>query len=364
MRLVTVVGARPQFIKAGAVSRTIEHWNAAHGETAFEEILVHTGQHYDTRLSDVFFDQLGLRPPKYQLAVGSGSHGAQTGEMLKRIESVLLKEAPDVVLVYGDTNSTIAGALAAAKLEIPVGHVEAGLRSFRRDMPEEINRVVTDHLASWRFCPSSSAVANLAREGITEGVYLVGDVMLDSLRSNRQRAREHSRILQELDLSPGAYVVATLHRAGNTANRARVGLFLRAFCRIVEAGERVVFPVHPRTRALIDAKHSLPPGLVLVDPVSYLDMLQLETNAKAILTDSGGVQKEAYWLGVPCVTLRHETEWTETVECGWNHLAGDDPEHILKTFFDIISNRHQRSAEPPALNCLSASEAILGVLAG
>jgi len=323
MKIATVVGARPQFIKCAPVSRELRR-------TAIE-ILIHTGQHYDGNMSQVFFDELSIPAPDYHLGVGSGSHGAQTGEMLKRIERVLLQEQPDYVLVYGDTNSTLAGALAAAKLRLPVAHVEAGLRSFNRKMPEEINRVVSDHLSSLLFCPTETAVENLTREGITVGVKLVGDVMYDALLYNLQLAAERSTILTRLQLQPKAYFLATVHRAENTNDAGRMQAIVAAL-RQISTILPVVWPVHPRTRPLLLAHHLLgdsPEALRLIDPASYLDMLLLEKEAQTILTDSGGVQKEACWLGVPCVTLREETEWTETVQAGWNTLAGVDPGRIL-----------------------------------
>jgi UDP-N-acetylglucosamine 2-epimerase len=323
MKVVTVVGARPQFIKCAPVSRELR--------TVATEILVHTGQHYDDNMSAVFFRELNLPAPDYNLGVGSGPHGAQSGEMLKRIEEVLLEEKPDAVLVYGDTNSTLAGALAAAKLHIAVAHVEAGLRSFNRRMPEEINRVVTDHLSSFLFCPTETAVKNLAREGITQGVSLVGDVMYDALLYNSRIATERSTILKQLRLQPKSYLLATVHRAENTDDVARLQNIVQAFTTL-SAIHPLVWPVHPRTRHVLQSRGLLKTSnhtLLLIDPVSYLDMLLLEKEAKGILTDSGGVQKEACWFRVPCVTLREETEWVETVQAGWNTLAGTNPDFIV-----------------------------------
>jgi UDP-N-acetylglucosamine 2-epimerase len=323
MKIVTVVGARPQFIKCAAVSRDLR-------KVALE-VLIHTGQHYDDNMSRVFFLELNLPEPDYNLGVGQGSHGTQSGEMLKRIEEVLLKEEPDAVLVYGDTNSTLAGALAAAKLHIPVAHVEAGLRSFNRRMPEEINRVVTDHLSSLLFCPTETAVQNLVQEGITRGVKLVGDVMYDALLSNIQTAAERSTILNRLQLQPKAYFLATVHRAENTDDVERLQAIVKAFDKLSNIYP-VIWPVHPRTRQVLRSHNLLcptNPSLHIVDPVSYLDMLLLEKEAKVMLTDSGGVQKEVCWLGVPCVTLREETEWVETVQEGWNTLVGTDSDRIF-----------------------------------
>lgn len=320
MKIVTIVGARPQFIKVAPVSRELRK--------AHHEVLVHTGQHYDDAMSAVFFRELDIPEPDYNLGVGSGTHGEQTGEMLKRIEPVLLAERPDWVLVYGDTNSTLAGALAAAKLHIPVAHVEAGLRSFNRNMPEEINRILTDHISDLLLCPTWTAVENLRREGITEGVHLVGDVMHEALLWAAERARTKSTILERLGLSEREYLLATVHRAENTDDPARLQAILDAFMALDEI---VVFPVHPRTQARLNALGFSVniSRLKLIPPVGYLDMVRLEQAACAILTDSGGIQKEAYWLGVPCITLRDETEWVETLEGGANVLVGADRERIV-----------------------------------
>ncbi len=324
MKILSVVGARPQFIKAAPVSRALRR--VAH------EVLVHTGQHYDRGMSAIFFEELQIPEPDYNLGVGSGTHGWQTGQMLIRLEQVLLAECPDGVLVYGDTNSTVAGALAAVKLHIPVAHVEAGLRSYNRCMPEEHNRVLTDHAADLLLCPTQTAVDNLADEGIAQGVYLVGDVMLDAVLYNVGLAEECSDLLSQLALTPGGYALATVHRPGNTDDPARLREILAALAEI--GGEMpVVFPAHPRTQRAMEAlglpsSHSLREGseggsrLHVIEPVGYLDMLVLEKNARLILTDSGGVQKEAYFFAVPCLTLREETEWVETVESGWNRLVG------------------------------------------
>ena len=334
MRIVTIVGARPQFIKAAAVSRELRKRH--------EEIMVHTGQHYDYAMSGVFFDGLDLPAPDVNLGVGSGRHGAQTGDMLKAIEGVLLERLPDQLLVYGDTNSTLAGALAAAKLHVPVVHVEAGLRSFNRRMPEEINRVMTDHLSGVLLCPSQTAVANLNREGITKGVHLVGDVMLDVLNWARQRAdSQPSKLLDELGLRAGQYFLTTVHRSENTDNPDRLRDIMEA---LNSLDGTVVFPVHPRTRKAIDGSRDKRWNghIKLIEPLGYLDMVSLSRSAQLILTDSGGLQKEAYWLGVPCVTLRDETEWVETVEAGWNTLAGSDPSRIRQA----ASVRKQPATHP------------------
>jgi UDP-GlcNAc3NAcA epimerase len=321
VKVVSIVGARPQFIKAAAVSRVLRERH--------REILVHTGQHYDYEMSGVFFDGLELPGADVNLGVGSGSHAAQTGAMLKGVEDILLAERPDYLLIYGDTNSTLAGALAASKLSVPVAHVEAGLRSFNRRMPEEINRVVADHLSDLLLCPSDTAVQNLASEGIAENVHLVGDVMLDVLNWARQRiAAKPSEILGELGLTKQHYVLATVHRSENTDDLERLSQILSAFNSL---DEPVVFPVHPRARKVItEALCPIKPHVRLIDPVGYLDMITLTGAARLILTDSGGLQKEAYWLGVPCLTMRDETEWVETVAAGWNTLVGSDSEKIVQ----------------------------------
>jgi UDP-GlcNAc3NAcA epimerase len=319
VKVVSVVGARPQFIKAAAMSRVLRQHH--------REILLHTGQHYDYEMSGIFFEGLDLPRPDVNLEVGSGAHGAQTGAMMKAIEDVLIAERPDYALIYGDTNSTLAGAIAASKLSIRVAHVEAGLRSFNRRMPEEINRVVADHLSELLLCPSDTAVTNLAAEGISKNVHQVGDVMLDVLNWARQRlAEQPCGILAKLGLSKKQYLLATLHRSENTDDTERLTRILESFGSIEEP---LVFPVHPRTRkAIAAAAVNVGTQIRLIDPVGYLDMVTLAGAARLILTDSGGLQKEAYWLGVPCLTLRDETEWVETVDAGWNVLVGADPKKI------------------------------------
>jgi UDP-GlcNAc3NAcA epimerase len=318
MKIVAVVGARPQFIKAATVSRALR------STPGVEEVLVHTGQHYDDKMSRVFFEELEIPEPDYHLGIGSGTHGPQTGRMLEAVEQVLLQERPDWALVYGDTNSTLAGALAAAKLHIPVAHVEAGLRSFNRRMPEEINRVLTDHAADLLFAPTAAAVKNLRQEGIPEErIHLVGDVMYDAALYYGAKAERESRILERLVLQPKGYLLATVHRAENTDDPVR----LRAIFEGLAAAARempVVLPLHPRTRAALAREGMLAETsrhLRLIEPVGYLDMVLLEKNARLIATDSGGVQKEAFFYRVPCVTLREETEWVELVALGWNHLV-------------------------------------------
>lgn len=322
MRIVSIIGARPQFIKCSSVSCELRHMA--------QEVLVHTGQHYDDGMSGVFFRELEIPEPDYNLGVGSGDHGRQTGEMLAKIEEIVLKEHPDMVLVYGDTNSTLAGALAAVKLHVPLAHVEAGLRSFNRRMPEEINRVVTDHLSDLLLCPTETAVANLRGEGVTKGVHLVGDVMYDALWDSVERAKQQSTILNRYKLESGRYLLATVHRAENTDNLLRLEEIMVAFMSLATSGLTIVFPVHPRTRKQLGKlSFAYPDRLIMIDPVPYLDMVLLEAMAQLIATDSGGIQKEAYWLGVPCITLRCETEWIETVKSGWNRLVGTTSEHII-----------------------------------
>jgi UDP-GlcNAc3NAcA epimerase len=357
LKLATVVGARPQFVKAAAVSRAIVRHNASGPRRAITEVLIHTGQHYDDEMSGIFFAELGLPAPTYHLSVGSGSHAAQTGEMLKRLEAPLLAEQPDVVLVYGDTNSTLAGALVAAKLHMPLAHVEAGLRSLNRRMPEEINRVLTDHVSALLFCPSAEAVRNLSREGIADGVHVVGDVMYDVLCWQMARA-DTRRTLDRLGLEPRNYVLATVHRAENTDDPARLRSILEALQALAYDGSRVVLPLHPRTRVAMSMQSLTAEHLLVIPPASYDEMLVLEANAKVILTDSGGVQKEAYWLGVPCVTLRDETEWTETVSAGWNTLAGSDPERI------VHAARHPRPVgeRPPLYGDGDAAGRVVAIL--
>ena len=326
MKIASIVGARPQFIKCAPLSKELRKDH--------HEVLIHTGQHYDYEMSKLFFDQLGISNPDYNLGVGSASHGKQTGEMLIEIERVLLQEKPDFVLVYGDTNSTLAGALAAVKLHIPVGHVEAGLRSFDRTMPEEFNRILTDHASDLLFSPTNTAVKNLRREGITSGIYLTGDVMYDVLRYSTKIAKK-SRLLEEFGIRPNEYVLTTIHRPSNTDDATNLSNILEA---LSESGENVVFPIHPRSLNFIK-KHRLErkikKNVFITKPVGYFDFIWLELNAKKILTDSGGIQKEAYILKVPCITLRENTEWIETVEDGWNILVGSNKEkimHAMKTF--------------------------------
>jgi UDP-N-acetylglucosamine 2-epimerase len=334
-KLVSVVGARPQFIKAAVLSRALRReWN---------EVLVHTGQHYDDLMSDVFFRELGLPQPDANLGVGSASHAVQTARMLEGLEAVFLKEAPDLVLVYGDTNSTLAGALAASKLGIPVAHVEAGFRSYERDLPEETNRVLTDHVATHLFCATAQAVECLKREGIEAGVHEVGDLMYDSMLTALPRAQAiETEVLTHHNARPGAYYLATVHRAASTDDTGTLRALFEAFGRL---DLPVVLPLHPRTRAaMVSAGIKAPSNVYLTDPVSYIEMLALERNARAILTDSGGVRREAYFLSIPCVTLRTESEWPETVATGWDVLAGADVERIASA-----AQRPKPQTPPPPL---------------
>ncbi len=324
MKLLTVVGARPQFIKAAPVSKALRR-------AGIDEFLVHTGQHYHANMSDIFFAELDIPQPDVNLGVGSGPHGRQTAKMLMALEAIMMEAQPDWVLVYGDTNSTLAAALAAVKLHIPIAHVEAGLRSFNRRMPEEHNRVLTDHCSDLLFCPTQTAVENLAREGIEQGVHLVGDVMYDAVRLFSQRAQRHSHILDRLGLKPKQFLLATIHRPANTDDPGRLQAILNAFLQIEEP---IVFPVHPRTQKKIaalgwDANTFRAHNVIMLEPVGYLDMLTLEQHARLILTDSGGIQKEAYFFATPCITLRDETEWVETVQAGWNVVVGADFDKLL-----------------------------------
>ena len=358
LAVLSIVGARPQFVKAAALWRALDRFN---GETRGSRIasrLVHTGQHYDHEMSEVFFRELDLPKPDFELGIGSGTHGAQTGRMLEGLEKVMQRERPDLVLLFGDTNSTLAGALAAAKLGIPVAHVEAGLRSYRRDMPEEINRVMTDHVAALLFCPSTLAVNNLRREGITEGVYEVGDVMFDVLLRYLPESEERGRVLHNLGLEEGTFALATIHRAANTDDPDTLEAIVAALGRLASSGIEVVFPMHPRTRKALD-QFPIPPGIRVIPPVSYREMLSLEASARVILTDSGGVQKEAYWLGVPCVTMREETEWTETVELGWNVLVDSSPDAVAAA----ATRDFPTEPRPPIYGEGDAADRIVGVLA-
>jgi UDP-N-acetylglucosamine 2-epimerase len=335
MHVLTVLGARPQFIKAAPVCFALRR-------SGLRETLVHTGQHYDEGMSEIFFRELGIPAPDVNLGIGSGPHGAQTAAMLDGIERLLLTERPDLVLVYGDTNSTLAGALAASKLGLPLAHVEAGLRSFNRTMPEEINRVIADHCATLLFCPTSRAVENLRAENITRGVHQVGDTMFDAVRLFTVEAEKRSRILTELGLVSKGFYLATIHRPYTTDDPRRLAATLQAFGRL---DAPVVFPIHPRTSGRLQAFGIAPPDNVrTIAPVGYFDMLMLQRHARVILTDSGGVQKEACFAGTPCVTVRPETEWTETVDSGWNRLAWGDADTIV----EAVARQQRAPAMPVA----------------
>ncbi len=323
-KIVSIVGARPQFIKVAPLARALRGKAQHH--------IIHTGQHYDYVMSSVFFDQLRIPKPKYHLNIGSSNHGEQTGIMLQRIEKVLLKEQPSLVVVYGDTNSTLAGALAAAKLNIPIAHVEGGMRSYNRFMPEEINRVLTDHLATLHLCSTRTAVHNLRKEGIKRNTFMLGDIMIDTLRGVTHTAKHKAVFTKKLGVQPGTYVLVTIHRAQNTDSKVRLTRILSA---LTGSSERIVFPLHPRTKKYLQrygllSSLSRNARIRLVPPLSYTDMLLVEKNAKKIVTDSGGIQKEAYVFGTPCITVRRETEWTETLHNGWNTLTDDRPTLIRR----------------------------------
>lgn len=320
--ILTIVGARPQFVKASMVSRALE-------EAGFKETLVHTGQHYDAAMSSVFFEELGIPTPAINLGVGSGTHASQTGEMMVRLEHHLaVIDRPDCVLVYGDTNSTVAASLVASKMHIPIAHVEAGLRSFNRRMPEEINRIVTDRLSSFLFCPTETAVRHLSNEGMSDGVYLTGDVMRDATLFFCSMARESKPLADIIEHLPGRYVIATIHRAENTDDPDRLAAIMRGLGQI---SVPVILPVHPRTRKRL-VNLVLADNIRIIEPVSYLEMLTLVQFADRVLTDSGGLQKESIWLETPCITLRDETEWTETLDNDWNQVVGADADRISDAF--------------------------------
>lgn len=385
MKVVTIVGARPQFIKAAVVSRAIRGHNEEAGADSLKvrEVIVHTGQHFDANMSQVFFQELALPQPDYHLGIGGEGHGVMTGKMMAALEPVLLAEEPDWVLVYGDTNSTLAGALVAAKLNIPIAHVEAGLRSFNRQMPEEINRILTDHLSSLLFCPTPKALENLRREGFERIVdlepsgrkaetdrgplplvYRVGDVMYDAALHYGPKAAAASRILEELTLTPKSYILATVHRVENTDDPARLQGIFSGLARIAPEIP-VVVPVHPRTRKALEQVEALAGtvgNLRLIDPVGYLDMIRLEQNARVILTDSGGIQKEAFFFGVPCVTLRKETEWVELVELGCNRLVDTDGRAMAQAVAEMGAASHLPASRAKVYGNGEAGKLILKIL--
>lgn len=345
MRMVSIVGARPQFIKIAPFARALARHNQR-GGVPVEDVIVHTGQHYDAGMSDIFFQELELPAAAHNLGVGSGRHGSQTARMLERIEQVLVETRPDIVLTYGDTNSTVAGALAASKLHIPTAHVEAGLRSFNRRMPEEINRIVTDHVSDLLFAPTATAIENLRREGLAERTVAAGDSMHDAVLHNKAVAAQKSNVLARFGLEAGSYGVVTLHRAENTDDIVRLRQLLSALNQVAADGLALIFPVHPRTAGALKLRcqtWSPHPRLRLIEPLGYLDMINLVQNARVTLTDSGGLQKEAFFLGCPCVTLRDETEWVETVAAGGNTVVGADPSRIVAAV-NAWAQRYPRGA--------------------
>lgn len=342
MKIITIIGARPQFIKAAMVSHAIQAHNKSH-TNQIEELLIHTGQHYDKAMSQIFFQQMNIPAPTWQLSCGNNSHGAMTGQMLAETEAILLQSKPDYVLVYGDTNSTLAGALAASKLNIPVIHVEAGLRSFNKAMPEEINRILTDHLASLLCCPTLGAVQHLKNEGISKGVHHVGDVMYDAALTFGKVAEQTSTILTDLGLKKKQFRLCTIHRAENTDKKERLTGIFEAMKEIASESCPVILPLHPRTKERLKQYDLVNDNtnLKIIPPISFLDMIMLEKQADIIFTDSGGVQKEAYFHQTPCITLRDETEWVETISAGWNQLAGYKKEDILNCIESIRSDRQE-----------------------
>lgn len=339
-KVLTVVGARPQFIKAAMVSAAIQ-------KTKIREVLVHTGQHYDTQMSEIFFKELKLPVPKFNLNVGSHPQGKQTALMLERIEEVLVKERPQVILVYGDTNSTLSAALAGAKLHIPIAHVESGMRSFNKIMPEEINRVMVDHMSSLLFCSTKTAVSNLEKEGIVRHVFHVGDVMIDALSFFYHKVQKRTpRLLKRLSLKPKKYSLATIHRAENTDDFQKIKTLFDSFDELASEGHPILLPLHPRTKAVLKKIQYKKKSshFRFVEPMPYLDMILLQKNAEAILTDSGGIQKEAYFFGVPTMTLRDQTEWIETVQSGINHLTPIQKESIKDTFYKILTIQKKKGS--------------------
>ncbi len=347
-KILTIVGARPQFIKAAAVSRAFRE------SKKFQELIVHTGQHFDSNMSDIFFDELDIQKPHYNLGVGGGGHGQNTGRMLESIETVIVEEDPDWVLVYGDTDSTLAGALAASKLHVPVVHIEAGLRSFNMNMPEEINRKITDHISDLLLTANENSITLLSKEGISGShVVNIGDVMYDAAIIFGEKAEIESQILDNLGLEPKTYILATVHRKENTDKEERLRNIIDGFATALHP---VILPLHPRTRNMLNTFGiSIPANIKVIDPLGYLDMVMLEKNAELIVTDSGGVQKEAYFYGVPCLTLRDETEWTELVELGWNKLVS--PSNDIKEFLSI--KHHPGKTHPDIYGDGNAGAAII-----
>lgn len=356
MKIVTVIGARPQFIKAAAVSRAIKQYSGL-----IDEIIVHTGQHYDYNMSQVFFEELDIPSPNYNLHIGSGMHGQQTADMLKGIEEILQAEKPDWVLVYGDTNSTLAGALAASKMHIPVVHVEAGLRSYNKNMPEEINRVLTDHISHLLLCPTETAILNLQKEGISKGAVNVGDVMYDCMKYYSRKAVD---CLSLFGVSPKNFTLATVHREENTNSPEALRGIFDSFSEIAKRTP-VLVTLHPRTRRFVkEYGINISNSIRIIEPLPYLQMIKLEYNAKLILTDSGGVQKEAFFAGTPCITLREETEWVETVEVGANTLTGANIEKIMYAYHKILNGDFNVKFHSNVYGDGKAAEKIVKVLVG
>lgn len=349
MRTITVVGARPQFVKAAVVAPVLERWGIA-------DSIVHTGQHYDRNLSDVFFDELQIPEPAFTLGVGSAPQGQQTGEMMCGLEPILMREQPDCIIVYGDTNTTLAAALVASKLNIPIAHVESGCRSFDRTMPEEVNRVLTDHLSTFLFAPTEVAAANLYAEGIRSGVHVVGDVTIDLARATAERLPPVPDLLNRWQLRRGSYAFVTIHRA-NTATD--VVAFERVVVALRRLGMPVVFAAHPRVRPMLEAMGAGQPGdpIMITDPLSYLETIAAVKNARVVITDSGGLQKEAAVLAVPCVTLRTSTEWVETIRSEWNALAGTDPDAIVS-----LAHRPRPETPLPYVTDGRTAERMVGIL--
>lgn len=351
MRTITVVGARPQFVKAAVLAPVLARAGIA-------DSIVHTGQHYDRNMSDVFFDELAIPEPAYTLGVGSAPQGEQTGEMMCRLEPVFQREQPDCVIVYGDTNTTLAATLVAAKLSMPIAHVESGCRSFDRSMPEEVNRVVTDHLSTFLFAPTEVAAANLYAEGIRNGVHVVGDVTIDLAHATAERLPATPSIVSRWQLRPGSYAFVTIHRAGTASDVVAFERIIRA---LRELGMPVVFAAHPRVRPMLEAMGAGVPGdpIMVTDPLSYIETIGAVKNARVVITDSGGLQKEAAVLAVPCVTIRTTTEWVETVRSGWNVLAGTDPEAIVS-----LAHRPRPDTPLPYIADGRTAERIVNVLVG
>lgn len=359
MKILTVVGARPQFIKAANVSRLLKN----NYRSLVDEVIVHTGQHFDENMSKIFFDELDIPVPQYNLEISGGNHGEMTGRMMELIERVIIKEKPDYVLVYGDTNSTLAGALASSKLHIPIAHIESGLRSFNMRMPEEINRILTDRISTLLFCPTETAVKNLINEGLSSGIYNFGDVMYDAAIFYKNKAEEKSKILQTLNISNKSFILSTCHRAENTDDSNRLKQILIALSSMAKSIP-VVLPLHPRTKKLINSYGlaNFLDSLIVTDPLAFMDMIALEQSAKIICTDSGGVQKEAFFYNVPCITMRDETEWIETVNLGWNKLARANSELILGAFESYLDTIPPISKSNPYGNGMASQKIINQIL--